>query len=108
MRLLTWDTDRVTKKMYMERVVERLYPKAIVIYCPITLLLMLTWLQEKLIGIVGKRPFLTVYRLSSSQKRIRYGTSKIENAIGWRSHVRFEQGAEQLIKELTHKNRIVN
>ena len=63
------------------------------------LLITLTWLQEKLIVILGKQPFLTVYRLVSSQKHIRYSTSKIENAIGWRSHIRFEQGVEQLIRE---------
>jgi len=92
------DHDRVTKKMYMERVVKPSYPKATVIYCPMPLLLALTWLQEKLLAILGKQPFLTVYRLVSSQKRVRYGTSKIENAIGWQSRIRFEQGAAQILK----------
>ena len=91
------DHDPVTKMMYMERVVKPLCPKATVIYCPMSLLLTLTWIQEKLIAIFGKRPSLTVYRLVSSQKRVRYSASKIQNAIGWRSRVRFEQGAEQLI-----------
>jgi nucleoside-diphosphate-sugar epimerase len=92
------DQDHVTKRMYMERVVKPLYPKAAVIYCPMFLLLAATWIQEKLLLIVGQQPFLTVYRLMSSQKRVRYSTSKIENAIGWRSRIAFEQGAEQLIK----------
>ena len=91
------DQDLVTKKMYMEQVVKPLYPKAIVIYCPMSLLVILTWLQEKLLAIIGKQPFLSVYRLVSSQKRVMYGTSKIQNAIGWRSRIRFEQGAEQLL-----------
>ncbi len=92
------DHDLVTKKMYMEQVVKPLHPKAIVIYCPMSLLLVLTWLQEKLLSLLGKQPVLTVYRLVSSQKRVRYGTSKIENAIGWRPRIRFDQGAEQLIR----------
>jgi len=91
------DQDLVSKKMYMERVVKPLYPRATVIYCPMSLLLTLTWLQEKLIAFLGRQPFLTVYRLVSSQKRVRYGTSKIENAIGWRSRITFEQGVEQLV-----------
>jgi nucleoside-diphosphate-sugar epimerase len=90
------DHDLVTKKMYMEQVVKPLYPKATVIYCPMSLLLALTWLQEKLLVTLGKQPFLTVYRLVSSQKRVRYGTSKIQNALGWQSRIGFEQGAEQL------------
>jgi nucleoside-diphosphate-sugar epimerase len=92
------DHDPVTKKMYMERVIRPLYPKAFVIYCPMSVLLILTWLQEKLIVIIGKPPYITVYRLVSSQKRVRYSTSRIENAIGWRSHIRFKQGAEQLVR----------
>ncbi len=32
-----------------------------------------------------------------SRRCARYCTSKIENAIGWRSHVGFEQGVEQII-----------
>ncbi len=91
------DHDLVTKKMYMERVVRALCPKAVVIYCPMSLLLTLTWLQEKIIAIFGKQPFLTVYRLVSSQKRVRYSTSRIEKAIGWHSRVRFEQAVTQLI-----------
>jgi nucleoside-diphosphate-sugar epimerase len=93
------DQDLMTKKTYMERVIKPLYPNAIVIYVPMSLLLTLTRLQEKLLAILGKQPFLTVYRLVSSQKRIRYSTSKIEKAIGWRSHVTFEQGVEHLMRE---------
>jgi nucleoside-diphosphate-sugar epimerase len=93
------DHDLVTKRMYMERVVKPMYPNATVIYCPMVLILTLTWLQEKLLAIIGKRPFLTVYRLVSSQKRVRYSASKIEKAIGWRTRVRFEKSAEQLIRE---------
>ena len=92
------DQDLVTKKMYMERVVKPLYPRATVIYCPMSLLHTLTWLQEKLIAILGRQPFLTVYRLVSSQKRVRFRASKIEMAIGWRSRISFEQGAEQLMR----------
>jgi nucleoside-diphosphate-sugar epimerase len=93
------DQELVTKRMYVEQIIKPLHPKAFVIYCPMSLLLTLTRVQEKFLAMVGKRPFLTVYRLVSSQKRIRYSTSKIENAIGWRSHIRFEQGAEQWTKE---------
>jgi nucleoside-diphosphate-sugar epimerase len=92
------DQDLVTKKIYMNRVVRQLYPRATVIYCPMFLLLFLTWLQERLLTTLGKQPFLTVYRLVSSQKRVRYSASKIEHAIGWRSRLRFDQAAEQLIK----------
>jgi nucleoside-diphosphate-sugar epimerase len=93
------DCGPVTKRMYMERVVQALHPRAIVIYCPMSLLLALTWLQEKLVAILGKQSPLTVYRVMSSQKRVRYSTSNIENVIGWRSRMGFEQGVEQLMRD---------
>jgi nucleoside-diphosphate-sugar epimerase len=93
------DQGPVTKKTYVERVIRRLYPNAAVIYVPMPLLLAVTWLQEKLLAILGRRPFLTVYRLLSSQKRIRYSTFRIEQAVGWRSRVAIEQGVEQLSRE---------
>jgi nucleoside-diphosphate-sugar epimerase len=74
-----------TKSMYLERVVKPLYPKAIVIRCPMPLLIAATWMQEKVFALLGKVPLLTVYRLVSSQKRVRYSTSKIEQALGWHS-----------------------
>ncbi len=86
------DGERVTKRMYVERVVKPLCPKAVMIYCPMPLLLVLTWLQEKLLTILGREPWLTVYRLASSQKNVRYDTSRIERKIGWRPRVGFEQG----------------
>jgi nucleoside-diphosphate-sugar epimerase len=93
------DQERVTKKMYMDRLVKPLYPNAIAIYCPMLLLIALTWIQDQLMTILGKQPLLTVYRLLSSQKRITYGTSRIEGAIGWRSRISFEQGAAQVVRE---------
>jgi 2-alkyl-3-oxoalkanoate reductase len=95
------DPEAITRKTYMERVVKALYPRAIVVYCPISLLIAFTVLQENVATILGTRPFLTVYRLLSSQRRVRYSTSKIRRTIGWRPRARFAQFAEQLIHRPT-------
>jgi len=79
----------VTKSMYVERVVKPLYPKATVIYCPLPLLIATTWLQENVLAAIGRQPPLTVYRLVSSQRRVRYSASGIERAIGWRARAGF-------------------
>lgn len=89
----------VSKREYMERAVRPLYPGAMAIYCPMFLLLAATWLQEKVFSILGKQPPLTVYRLMSSQRRVRYSTAKIESVMGWRPHISFEQGAGQMVRE---------
>jgi nucleoside-diphosphate-sugar epimerase len=92
------DPRPVTRKTYVERVIKPLHPRAMVIYCPMPLLRVLTLVQEKLLSTLGRRPFLTAYRLATSQKRVKYSTSRIERAIGWRPRISFEQGAEQLVE----------
>jgi len=92
------DLDRVSKRMYMEHVVKRLYQNVLVVYFPLWLLFFLTWLLERLAAILGKEPPLTVYRLASSQRCIRYSAAKIQSTVAWRPRIRFEQGARQLIE----------
>ncbi|MDF0665616.1 MAG: NAD(P)-dependent oxidoreductase [Nitrospira sp.] len=91
------DQDLVTKMMYMEHVVKPLNPKAIVLYCPMSWLLIVTWVQEKLLTLVGIQPVLSVYRLVSSQKCVRYSPEKVDKVIGWKSRISFNQGAERLL-----------
>jgi len=91
------DQERISKKTYVERVIKPIYPKAMVIYLPLSLLFAATWLQEWLLGAIGRQPVLSAYRLASSQKRIRYATSKIESALGWRSRITFSQAAAQMV-----------
>jgi nucleoside-diphosphate-sugar epimerase len=69
-----------------------------VVYCPMPLLRALTLVQEKLLSALGMQPFLTAYRLASSQKAVKYDTSRIERALGWRPRISFEQGAEQIVE----------
>jgi 2-alkyl-3-oxoalkanoate reductase len=91
------DPAPVTKKTYVNRIVKPLHPGALVIYCPMPLLLALTLVQEKLLSALGRRPLLTAYQLSTSQKGVKYDTSRIGRVLGWRPRISFEQGAEQLL-----------
>lgn len=100
------DQDLVTKKRYIEQIVKPMYPNAIVIYCPMSLLLLTARIQERLFAVIGKQPVLSLYRLLSSQKCVKYSTRKIEAAIGWQSRVTFDQGAEQV--RMWHKQPTVS
>jgi nucleoside-diphosphate-sugar epimerase len=93
------DPGPITKKIYVEQLIKPLYPRALVIYCPMPLIRNLTLVQEKILSGLGWQPFFTAYRLSSSQKAVKYDTSSIERAIGWRPRINFEQGTDQLVKE---------
>jgi 2-alkyl-3-oxoalkanoate reductase len=92
------DPGPVTKKTYVDRVIKPLHPGALVIYCPMPLILALTLVQEKLLSAVGRRPLLTAYQLATSQRGVKYDTSRIERVIGWQPRVSFEQEVDQLLQ----------
>ena len=91
------DAERITKKLYMQQLIKKLYPKSYILYLPYSLLYCLTWAQEKACRILRRTPFLTTYRLISSQKQIRYDTSKIESTIRWKPRVAFNQAVAEIV-----------
>ena len=78
------DSGRLTKKDYMDMLVRKLYPEARVVYIPYRALHEIVRLQERLTAVMGRKPFLTRYRLKSSQNRIVYDSSKIDRTYGWK------------------------
>jgi nucleoside-diphosphate-sugar epimerase len=90
------DPEVITKRTYVERVVKRLYPSATVVYCPMSLLVAFTRIQESVATVLRTKPFLTAYRLVSSQRRITYSTAKIRGTLGWRPRPKFAEFSEQL------------
>lgn len=78
------DADPLSKKEYVEKLLKPLYPKAIFIYIPYSLLYILTWVQERLMKLLARKPILTCYRLTSSQKSVSYDSSRIRNDLNWK------------------------
>jgi nucleoside-diphosphate-sugar epimerase len=54
--------------------------------------------QEILTRLLKRAPFLTRYRLISSQKNIRYDSSKIQNELGWTSACSTKEAFERIIE----------
>lgn len=98
------DLEVVTKKAYMERIVGPLYPSATVIYCPMSLLLALARIHDSLAKVLRTKRAFSAYRLMSSQKPVRYSTSKIRRILGWRPRATFAQFAGRLLSELRASN----
>jgi nucleoside-diphosphate-sugar epimerase len=84
------DHNPTTKQKYIERAIRPRFPNAFVVYCPIRPLVAIVWIQEKVLTFLGRRPFLTAYRLVSSQKPVRYSTLKFEQTMGWRPRAGFK------------------
>jgi len=77
------DSDLPSKRQYVESLLKKLYPGAKYLYLPYTVFYGIVYLQEIMIGMLKRSPFLTRYRLVSSQKKISYDSSRIRNELKW-------------------------
>ena len=77
------DPYQLTKKQYIERVVKGIFPRAIFLNLPYTLLYVIVYFQEILFKLIGRAPYLSRYRLESSQKEIVYDGKKICRELNW-------------------------
>jgi predicted dehydrogenase/nucleoside-diphosphate-sugar epimerase len=91
------DSDSPTKKQYVESFLKKLYPAAKYIYLPYTLFYGIVYLQEIMIGMLKRSPFLTRYRLVSSQKKIFYDSSRIRNDLKWSPPATMQDTYEKVI-----------
>jgi nucleoside-diphosphate-sugar epimerase len=77
------DTEKLTKKDYVDHLLKKVYPGAYYIYIPYKLLYLIVLTQEMVFKSLKRNPFLTRYRLASSQRNILYDTSRIQNDLRW-------------------------
>ena len=77
------DSEKVDKRLYMEKLVKKLYPGTPVFYFPYKLLDGITFCQELFFKLLKRNPVLTRYRLTSSQRNVRYDNSKITETLKW-------------------------
>ena len=99
------DPDNPTKREYVERLLNKLYPDARCFYIPYSFLYTAVWGQEMLTWILRRPPFLTRYRLTSSQKNIRYDSTKIQNALDWKPPYSMKEAFEMVIQHEKNKLR---
>lgn len=92
------DPDNPTKREYVELLLKKLYPDARYFYIPYSFLYSAVWGQEMLTRILRRSPFLTRYRLKSSQKKIKYDSSKIQNTLGWKPPYSMKEAFEKVIQ----------
>jgi nucleoside-diphosphate-sugar epimerase len=97
------DPERITKKDYMNNLVKRVYPDATCLYIPYSLLYPMVYMQEKLFSWMGRKPFLTRYRLTSSQKSILYDSAKLQRELSWKPPVSVKEGIKVVLEHETNR-----
>jgi len=91
------DPDGITKKEYVEFFLRKLYPKALFFYIPYFLIQGAVTLQEIVMKPIERQPFLTRYRLISSQQNIIYDSSKIQRELGWKPSIPIREAIKRVL-----------
>ncbi len=92
------DPDNITKKVYIKSLIKKLYPQSKCFYIPYSLLYSSVFVQEILSWILRRKPFLTRYRLTSSQKNILYDSSKIQRELNWLPPFSFKDALDNVVQ----------
>lgn len=86
------DDETTTKKDYVRKLAEDLFPASRSVVLPYWLVRSLVYFQEAAFRALKKNPVLTRYRLSSASTDVRFSNDKIKNVIAWSPKVPLEEG----------------
>lgn len=92
------DPYHLTKGEYIERLMKKVYPRSKFIYLPFSVLNVIVYFQEILFKCIRLKPFLTRYRLESSQKKIIYDSKKICRELNWKQPVSMNDAMQKIIE----------
>jgi 2-alkyl-3-oxoalkanoate reductase len=95
------DAEQVDKKRYMSSLIGKLYPGARVFYLPYGVFSRLVRIQEALFTVTRRKPMLTMYRMSSSQKPVLYSSVKIRNELDWKPSITFDEAVGKILSAST-------
>lgn len=98
------DPYQFTKKQYIKRLMKLIFPQAMFFNFPYSFLYVIVYFQELLMKIIGRAPFLTRYRLESSQKQIIYDGKKICRELNWRAPVSLDIALNNIIEYEINRN----
>jgi 2-alkyl-3-oxoalkanoate reductase len=77
------DSDSPTKKQYVDLLLKPLYSRAKFVYLPYAMISFLVSCQERVTSLLRLNPFFTHYQLISSQRNVRYNSTKIQSNFNW-------------------------
>ena len=92
------DQEPVDKSRYVQAVLRPLFPKAIFFTIPYWVFYAIVACQEIALQAMGREPYLTRYRLISSQRPVRYRAEKLSRALGWSAPVTFDEAVRTTLQ----------
>ena len=91
------DPYLVDKKYYLEALIRKMYPGLRSVFVPYQLILAIAGFQEKICNFFRLKPFITAYRLETSQKQVTYSAKKITEDLEWQPLFTFDKAVERII-----------
>jgi 2-alkyl-3-oxoalkanoate reductase len=92
------DPQQVDKKTYTRAVLKPLFPGGFFFRIPYWALYATVGFQEMLCKILRRGPYLTRYRLLSSQRPVVYSGKKIEAELDWFAPVSFDEAVREVLQ----------
>ena len=96
------DQEPVEKNRYVQAVLRPLFPRALFFTIPYLVFYTIVACQETALRAMRQEPYLTRYRLISSQRPVRYSAEKLSRVLEWSPPVTFD---EALHTTLQHQKR---
>lgn len=93
--------DPISKKEYLLDFYTRHLGKRKLLPFPLFALRLATACQERLLFLAKRQPFLTLYRLESSQKSLSFKTDRIRDELGWRPSAPLGHQIESVFQQMT-------
>jgi len=73
--------------------------RLIAIYVPYFLVYLGYWMIERIVALIFRKQVTLCYRLNCINKNVKHTTARIEERLGWRQRVNFEQGLRLTIED---------
>lgn len=75
--------EMISKKEYIELIIKNLHPNSKSLYAPHFMIKLGIIVSGALLRLMGKAPFLTLYRYKASQRNVVFDGSLISRELGW-------------------------
>lgn len=86
------DKDYPTKLEYIKMYKRLSGERLLTVRVPMWIIFCGFWVIDSFLSILFKKPASFVYKLKSVSKSVRHSTERIENTLGWKQKVFFEEG----------------
>ncbi|MDA8138636.1 MAG: NAD-dependent epimerase/dehydratase family protein, partial [Desulfobacteraceae bacterium] len=92
------DDYHIDKATYVRQLLKKIFPKCYFFTIPFWALYIAVLFQEIAFKLLHKEPYLSRYRLISSQRCVVYDSGRIKRDLNWKAPMSFQDGVHEVLK----------